>query len=78
MHVALEIPVLLYIQDILILLYIASIMNLILDDNCSGAYDQGRLVAKQLVPEFNLSVVICTSFKSLTTPSITVLPISIY
>jgi hypothetical protein len=51
-------------------------MNLILDVNCSGAYDEGR--AKQLVSEFDLSVVICTSFKSPTTPSIPVLPISIH
>jgi hypothetical protein len=51
-------------------------MNLILDVNCSGADDQGRLVAKQLVSEFNLSLVISTSFKSLTTPSTTVLTIS--
>jgi hypothetical protein len=49
-------------------------MNLILDDNCPGAYGEGA--AKQLVSEFNLSVVISTSFKSLTTPSTTVLPIS--
>jgi hypothetical protein len=34
--------------------------------------------AKQLVSEFNLSLVIWTSFKSLTTPSTTVLPISIH
>ena len=51
-------------------------MNLILDVNCSGADDQGRLVAKQLVSEFNLSLVNSTSFKSLTSPFITVLQIS--
>jgi len=41
-------------------------------------YDQGRLMAKQMVPEFNLSLVIFISFKSLTPLSTLVLPISIH